>query len=770
MTPSDPPPSPKTPKSSPEPEADAPSPHAAGGWGAIKSTLKHVAAQDGKVQIAKSLLQVNQADGFDCPGCAWPEPKDRSRFEFCENGAKAVAWEATKNRVGPEFLAQYDVATLRQKSDHWLERQGRLTHPMRYNRDTDRYESIAWDDAFNLIAGQLNQLDSPDEAIFYTSGRTSNEAAFLYQLFGRKFGTNNFPDCSNMCHESSGVALNQAIGVGKGTVTLEDFERADAIFVVGQNPGTNHPRMLTELQKASQRGAKIVSINPLKERGLESFVHPQHKLATLSGRGTPISSHFLQPTLSGDLAVFKGLCKLVLDAEDASAGSVLDHGFIKEHTTDFDAFAADLRTTAWQEIETQSGLTRDQIQAIADVYLASNRVIICWAMGLTQQKHGVATIQMAVNLLLMGGHLGKPGAGACPVRGHSNVQGDRTMGIVEKPPAFSGKLGEVFSFTPPAHHGHDVVAAIAAMRDRRAKVFFAMGGNFAAATPDSEVTYAALEKCGLTVHVSTKLNRSHTVVGQDALILPCLGRTELDQTAAGKQRITVEDSMSMVHASAGKNPPASEHLLSEPAIVCRLARATFGPNDATPWEDFAENYDLIRDKIAQVIPGFTDFNQKLSTSGDGGFYLGNAARDRVWNNANRKALFTVADIPDTTLPAGQLKLMTLRSHDQYNTTVYGLNDRYRGIENARDILFVNADDLAERGLADGDMVDVQSHFDDRLKREVHGFRLVAYDIPRGCAAGYFPELNPLVSLNSVALRSNTPVSKLIPVTLTKAGS
>lgn len=754
-------PSPEDNDAPPAPKAS----HPAGGWGAMLSTLKHVNAQSGKLQIARSLLNLNQAEGFDCPGCAWPESADPSSFEFCENGAKAVAWEATKDQVGPKFLAQYDVATLRQQSGYWLERQGRLTHPMRYNRETDRYEPIGWDSAFELIADHLKQLNSPNEAIFYTSGRTSNEAAFLYQLFGRKFGTNNFPDCSNMCHESSGVALNEAIGVGKGTVTLEDFDHADAIFVVGQNPGTNHPRMLIELQKASKRGVKVVSINPLKERGLESFIHPQHKLAMLANKSTPISSHFLQPTIGGDLAVFKGLCKLVLEA-DQTSGGVLDQDFIAQHTTGFDRFADDLRDVDWNTIETQSGLTRDQLQAIADVYLASNRVIICWAMGLTQQRHGVATIQMIVNLLLMTGNIGKPGAGACPVRGHSNVQGDRTMGIWEIPPAWTPKLGEVFGFTPPTDKGLDVVEAIHAMRDGQAKVFFGMGGNFADATPDSEATYAALENCDLTVHVSTKLNRSHTIVGKNALILPCLGRTERDESPAGLQHVTVEDSMSMVHASAGKNPPASPHLLSEPAIVARLARATLGPDDPTPWEDFANHYDRIRDQIAQVIPGFDNFNEQIQKPG--GFYLGNTARDRVWNNANQKALFTTSDIPDTTLPAGQLKLMTLRSHDQYNTTVYDLNDRYRGITNERAIVFVNAHDLAERGLADGDTVDIQSHFTDEAPRVVTGFRLVTHDIPRGCAAGYFPELNPLVSLNSVALRSNTPVSKLIPVTFTKA--
>ncbi len=744
--------------------------HAAGGLGALASTVKHVAAQAGKLQIARTLLRVNQPDGFDCPGCAWPEPKDTSAFEFCENGAKAVAWESTKKKVGPDFFAEHTVSFLHGQDDHWLESQGRLTHPMRYDAATDRYLEVSWDDAFALIADRLKALASPDEAVFYTSGRTSNEAAFLYQLMGRKFGTNNFPDCSNLCHESSGVALSQSIGIGKGTVTLEDFESADAIFVIGQNPGTNHPRMLTELQKAAQRGAKIVSVNPLKERGLVAFTHPQHKLATLTGNATPIASHFVQPVIGGDLALFKGLCKLVLEAEEANAdgaGSVLDRAFIDEHTTGFEAFAEDLRRESWERIESESGVSLAQLREIADVFLNADRVIACWAMGLTQQRHGVATIQMVVNLLLMRGQIGKPGAGACPVRGHSNVQGDRTMGIVEKPPPFSDKLGEVFGFNPPQNHGFDVVHAIAAMRDGRAKVFVGMGGNFAAATPDSGLTYAALRNCGLTVHVSTKLNRSHTVVGRDALILPCLGRAERDETAAGPQKITVEDSMSVVHASAGRNAPASEHLLSEPAIVCRLARALFGSGDETPWEEFARDYRLIRDGIADVVPGFADFNARVEEPG--GFYLGNAARDRVWNNAERRAAFVVSPIPDQTLPAGQLRLMTLRSHDQYNTTVYGLNDRYRDIADDRMVVFAHADDLRERGLADGDRVDISSHYENEPTRRVENFRVVAYDIPRGCAAGYFPELNPLVSLSAVAYGSNTPVSKLIPVTLHAAG-
>ncbi len=747
--------------------------HAAGGMGALFSTLKHVAAQSGKLQIARTLLRVNQPAGFDCPGCAWPEPKDTSAFEFCENGAKAVAWEATKDRVGPEFFEKHSVSFLREQSDYWLEKQGRLTHPMRYDAARDRYVPVSWGEAFSLVAERLKKLDSPDRAVFYTSGRTSNEAAFLYQLLGRKFGTNNFPDCSNLCHESSGAALGESIGVGKGTVTLEDFDHADAIFVIGQNPGTNHPRMLGELQKASQRGAEIVSVNPLREQGLVSFIHPQHKLATLAGRGTPISSRFLQPVIGGDLAVFKGLCRLVLDAAPRSSpgvsGSVLDTDFIEQHTTGFEAFAQDLRNTSWETIEKESGLTREKLEEIAGVYLRSKRVIACWAMGLTQQRDGVAAIQMVVNLLLMRGNLGRKGAGACPVRGHSNVQGDRTMGITERPgEAFLGALGKTFDFTPPTSHGFDVVHAIHAMRDGRVSVFVGMGGNFAAATPDTDVTYAALQQCDLTVQISTKLNRSHTVIGAEALILPCLGRTERDETAHGAQRVTVEDSMSVVHASAGRNAPASEHLRSEPAVVAGMARALFGQSDPTPWEGFASNHDTIRDRIAEVIPGFENFNQRIEKPG--GFYLGNSARDRVWTNAAKRAMFVVAPISESRLLPGQLRLMTLRSHDQYNTTVYGLNDRYRGIENRRDVVFLNAQDLADRGLADGEAIDLVSDYGDGVKRTVERFCAVAYDIPRGCAAGYFPELNALVSLDAVAKKSNTPVSKLIPVTVSRSAS
>ena len=545
-----------------DPAPKPPHPGPAAGFGALLSSFKHVVQNRGILRNIKSLFQVNQPDGFDCPGCAWPEPTDTSRVgEYCENGVKAVTFETTAKRVTPDFFARHTVGWLRGQTHHWLENQGRLTHPMRYNRAADRYEPIAWADAFALIGATLRGLDSPDRALFYTSGRTSNEAAFAYQLFARRFGTNNLPDCSNMCHESSGAALTEQIGVGKGTVTLEDFDHADAIFVIGQNPGTNHPRMLSELQKAAERGAKVVTFNPLREPGLVSFTHPKHVLPTLLHRGTAISSHYYQVLVGGDLAALTGVCKHLLDMD------ATDRAFIAAHTDGFDAFAAQVNAADWPTIERESGLTREQLREAAEVYANAERVIACWAMGLTQHKHAVATIQMVVNLLLMRGNVGKPGAGACPVRGHSNVQGDRTMGINERPPAaFLDGLKNAFGFDPPHHHGHDVVAAINAMADGSATVFVGMGGNFAAATPDTEFTEAALGKCALTVHVSTKLNRSHLCPGTDALILPCLGRSERDVQATGPQRVTVEDSMSMVHASAGTNPPGPA---SSSGVRCR---------------------------------------------------------------------------------------------------------------------------------------------------------------------------------------------------------
>ncbi|AVS85800.1 CbbBc protein [Paracidovorax avenae] len=744
----------------------------AGGWGALNSVKNTLLRQDIPLKGARTLLSANQPDGFDCPGCAWPDRNHASTFEFCENGAKAVAAEATARRAGPELFARHTVAELAAQSDFWLEDQGRLTHPMVYDAASDRYVPIAWDDAFALIARHLNALPDPDQAIFYTSGRASNEAAFLYQLFVREYGTNNFPDCSNMCHEPSGSAMRPQIGVGKGTVTLQDFEQADAIFIFGQNPGTNHPRMLGELREAHKRGAQIVSFNPLRERGLERFADPQSKMEMATLGSTPISTHYFQVRVGGDLAVVKGMMKHLVEAEYREGG-VLDHAFIREHTTGVEALLADLRAESWALIEQESGLSEAQIRAAAEVYRQARSVIACWGMGITQHMHSVATIQMIVNWLLLRGNIGRPGAGPCPVRGHSNVQGDRTMGIWEKPPAaLLDRLQEVFGFEPPREPGVDTVEAIRAMLDGKGRVFFALGGNFAAATPDTYETWKALQRCDLTVHVTTKLNRSHIVHGREALILPCLGRTEIDMQAAGPQGVTVEDSMSMVHISVGINPPASEHLLSEPAIVARLAAATLGARSRVPWLWLIEDYARIRDKIEQVFSDFKDFNQRIAVPG--GFRLRNTASERIWNTEAHKAVFVAHPVPQDT-PVHQARartrdtvvftLLTTRSHDQYNTTIYGHDDRYRGVYGQRRVVFIHPEDIRALGLKDGDWVDIQTVWSDGQERRADRFKLVGYDIPRGNLAAYYPETNPLVPLSSVALNAGTPTSKSIPVVL-----
>ncbi|MET0281931.1 MAG: FdhF/YdeP family oxidoreductase [Steroidobacteraceae bacterium] len=744
----------------------------AGGWGALNSVKNALLRQDIPIKGAKTLLSANQPDGFDCPGCAWPDRNHASTFEFCENGVKAVAAEATARRATPELFAQHTVTELAAHSDFWLEDQGRLTHPLVYDAASDKYLPIEWDAAFAMIAGHLNGLPDPDQAIFYTSGRTSNEAAFLYQLFVREYGTNNFPDCSNMCHEPSGSAMRAQVGIGKGTVTLEDFEHADAIFVFGQNPGTNHPRMLGELRAANKRGARIVSFNPMRERGLERFADPQDKLEMATLGSSPISTHYFQLRGGGDLAVATGMMKRLLEREDAGE-ALLDRAFIAEHCAGFEQVAAQLRAQDWNEIIEESGLSLEQIHAAADVYCGAKSVIFCWGMGITQHRHSVATIQMLINLLLMRGNMGRPGAGACPVRGHSNVQGDRTMGIWEKAPeAFLDRLGQVFNFTPPRRHGYDTVESIKAMRDGHAKVFFAMGGNFAAATPDTPETWKALRRCALTVHVSTKLNRSHLVHGREALILPCLGRTEMDVQAGGTQGVTVEDSMSMVHMSAGINPPASPQLLSEPAIVARLAAATIGSRSSTRWTWLVQDYRRIRDLIEQVFPDFHDFNIRLKKPG--GFRLYNGASERVWKTANGRANFVMHAVPrDTPIHRARARikdaivftLQTTRSHDQYNTTIYGQDDRYRGVFGQRRVVFINREDIRALGMKDGQWVDLLTVWDDGQDRRADRFRLVAYDIPRGNIAAYYPETNPLVPLSSVALNAGTPTSKSIPVLL-----
>ncbi|KIF03298.1 hypothetical protein PL81_25015 [Streptomyces sp. RSD-27] len=730
--------------------------HAAAGLPAIGHTLKIANDQMGVLRTARTLLKVNQKNGFDCPGCAWPEGDERHTAEFCENGAKAVAEEATLRRVTPAFFAEHPLAELAGRSGYWLGQQGRITHPMYLPEGGDRYEPVSWERAFEIIAEELKALSSPDEAVFYTSGRTSNEAAFLFQLFAREFGTNNLPDCSNMCHESSGSALVETIGIGKGSVSLEDLHQADLIIVAGQNPGTNHPRMLSALEKAKTAGAKIISVNPLPEAGTERFKNPQTPLGML--RGTPLSDLFLQIRIGGDQALFRLLNKLVIETDGAT-----DEAFIREHTHGYEELAAAAREAGWDETLEATGLTRPEIERALAMVLASKRTIVCWAMGLTQHKHAVATIREVVNLLLLRGNIGRPGAGVCPVRGHSNVQGDRTMGIFERPaPAFLDALDREFGITSPRAHGYDVVRAIEALRDGRAKVFFAMGGNFVGATPDTDVTEAAVRRASLTVHVSTKLNRSHAVTGRRALILPTLGRTDKDVQAAGKQFVTVEDSMGMVHASRGNLAPASPHLLSEPAIVARTARAVLGAASKTPWEDFERDYAVIRDRIARVIPGFEDFNARVARPG--GFQLPHAPRDeRRFPTRTGKANFTAAPVEYPKVPAGRLLLQTLRSHDQYNTTIYGLDDRYRGITGGRRVVMVHPDDAAELGLADGSYTDLVGEWKDGVERRAPGFRVVHYPTARGCAAAYYPETNVLVPLDSTADTSNTPASKSVVV-------
>jgi molybdopterin-dependent oxidoreductase alpha subunit len=727
------------------------------------STVKAAWEEMGAGRGLRALLKLNQKTGFDCPGCAWPEPDgERSHAEFCENGAKHVADEATTKRITPDFFLEWSVADLAAKSDYWLGKQGRITQPMILRRGATNYEAITWDDAFGLIAGELNSLAHPDEAIFYTSGRTSNEAAFLYQLFVRQFGTNNLPDCSNMCHESSGTALGETIGAGKGTVTLEDFDLAQAIFVIGQNPGTNHPRMLTALQRAKRNGCKLVHINPLPEVGMTRFKHPQDVLGML-GSGTTLADLFLQVRINGDVALLQGMSKAVLAEEDRAAGKTLDHEFIGNYTTGFLDFAAAIRNASWDDIVEQSGLPRSQIEEAAAVFLESERTIFCWAMGLTQHKNAVANIQEIVNLMLLRGQIGKPGAGLCPVRGHSNVQGDRTMGVWERPTdAFLNSLAAEFNFEPPRRHGHDTVKAIAAMHERRARVFFALGGNFLSATPDTEFTAEALRRCSLTAQVSTKLNRAHLVTGEQALILPCLGRTEIDLQSSGPQFVTTENSMAVVQASRGFLRPASEQLLSEPAIVARLASATLGARSNIDWQNLAADYDRIREHIARVVPGFEDYNARVRRPG--GFHLPSLPRQRVFKTPSGRAVFTVHALPKLKLQPDQYLMMTIRSHDQFNTSIYGLDDRYRGVYNGRRVIFLNREDMRRAGLTEGQKVDLRSHFEGE-ERVARSFVVVPYSIPRRCAATYFPETNVLVPLRDVADKSNTPASKSVVISI-----
>jgi len=734
----------------------------AGGIGALKGTWTALKKEKTVLGGSKALMKVNQPDGFDCPGCAWPEPEDGgSAFEFCENGAKAVAAETTSKRVTGDFLHSRTIGEWLRESDYELEGHGRLTEPVLLKAGEERYSAVSWEKAFEIAGQALQGLETPDDAIFYTSGRTSNEAAFLYQLFARRLGTNNLPDCSNLCHESSGVGLSETIGIGKGTVQLRDFEVADCILVIGQNPGTNHPRMLATLQEAARRGAQVIAINPIREAGLVAFTHPKEAMATLLGKGTTLATHYLQPRVGTDIALLNGMMKHLLAVDAEERGTGLDWEFIQEHTTGFEALREGLDALSWDTIVQETGISRSQIEEVATIYGNANASIACWAMGITQHVHGVHNVQAISNLLLLKGNMGREGAGACPVRGHSNVQGDRTMGIVESPkPAFLKRLGEHFSFKPPEHHGVAAIAAIESMLEKPGKVFVGMGGNFAQATSDTEACHRALQSCSLTIHVSTKLNRSHLIHGQQALIFPCLARSEVDTQQSGAQFVTVEDSMGVVHGSRGHRNPPSETLLSEVSIVTKLAQATF-PDDGIPWASFRDDYGQIRKSIEAVIPGFESFEERVAAPG--GFALRNSARERDWKTASGKAQIIWTPVPKYDDPEGSLCLFTIRSHDQYNTTIYGLDDRYRGIKGNRMVLFMHPEDLAELKIAPGSKVRVKGPSDPGEDRQVEGFTALPYDLPKGSCAGYFPETNPLIPRGLRAHRSETPASKRIPV-------
>ena len=740
--------------------------HTAAGVPAVAVALKHAVEQMGLTRSARTLRRLNQTSGFDCPSCAWPDPApgERSTAEFCENGAKAVAEEATVRKVTPAFFAEHSIASLAERTDYWLGQQGRLTHPMVRREGGTHYEPIRWDDAFALMADHLNGLGSPDEAVFYTSGRTSNEAAFAYQLFARAFGTNNMPDCSNMCHESTSVGLAESIGIGKGSVSLDDVHEAKLIVIMGQNPGTNHPRMLSALEIAKKNGAKILAINPLPEAGLMRFHNPQTPKGAVIG--VELADEFLPIRINGDLALMQAIGALLLEAEDrGERGSVVDWDFIGKYTVGFEQWAAHVRQVDWSVVTASTGLTRAQIETAAQMFIDSDATVICWAMGITQHRNAVATVKEITNVVLLQGNIGKPGAGLCPVRGHSNVQGDRTMGIWEKPPAdFLDALGAEFGFEPPREHGLDVVDSIRAMRDDKASFFLGMGGNFVRATPDTLVTEAALQSTALTVQVSTKLNRSHVACGRTALILPTLGRTDIDLTGGHKQFVTVEDSMSSVHASRGRLQPASEQLRSEVDIVCSLAQAVLGDRYGIDWAAMRDDYTQIRRHISAVVPGCAAYHEKVERPG--GFVLPHPPRDtRTFTNKAGKAIFETSPIEVLTVPEGRLLLQTLRSHDQFNTTIYGLDDRYRGIKNGRRVVFVHPDDVTGLGLHEGQIVDLVSEWRDGVERTADGFRVVPYSTPRGCAAAYYPETNALVPLDSTALGSNQPAYKSVIVRL-----
>ncbi|MEE8124843.1 MAG: FdhF/YdeP family oxidoreductase [Nitrospirales bacterium] len=740
----------------------------AGGIPAILTSLKHTTHEMGLFRGGQALLNLNQKEGFDCPGCGWPDPDgDRAITEFCENGVKAVAHEATQKVITEAFFQQWSIEELGKQSDYWLGQQGRLSQPMIKEAGSTRYCPITWEGAFETIAKQVNALEDPNEAIFYTSGRTSNEAAFLYQLFARLYGTNNLPDSSNMCHESSSVGLKEVIGIGKATVTLKDFQLADAIFILGQNPGTNHPRMLATLQKAARRGCQIVSINPLPEAGTTRFIHPQEVTHWL-GKGTPLATLFLPVKINGDVPLLKGVMKELLSREDTHPGTIIDKPFIQQYTEGYESFASALRNMSWEEIVEGSGIPRKDIQRAADIAIQAKSIICTWAMGMTQHKNAVGNVQEIMNFLLLRGNIGRAGAGACPIRGHSNVQGDRTMGITENPaPEFLDRLEKEFHFQPPTQRGLDAVRAIKAMHEGHAKVFIALGGNFFSATPDTLYTAEALSRCRLTVHISTKLNRAHLVTGTEALILPSLGRTDKDIQAGTPQYVSTENTMGIVQTSQGQLKPVSPHLKSEVNIVGHLAKATFknkqGPWEPINWDRLMADYEEIRHLIERVIPGHEEYTTRVRKPG--GFYLPNPIRDeRKFPTPTGKAHFTVHPMPNITLAPGQLLMMTIRSHDQYNTTIYGLDDRYRGIKAGRHVVFMNQHDMEERSLQQGDVVDLMSHHQGTTRTARH-FVVIPYPIPRTCVATYFPEANVLIPIDSVADKSNTPTSKSVIVTI-----
>jgi molybdopterin-dependent oxidoreductase alpha subunit len=738
----------------------------AAGMSAVLSSAKHVFSEMSVGRGLKALAALNQKDGFDCPGCAWPDPDGhRSAIaEYCENGAKAIAEEATTKKLTAKFFADNSVVSLANLNDYEIGKKGRVAEPMYLPEGATHYQPISWDNAFKKIGQHLNKLASPDEAIFYTSGRTSNEAAYLYQLFVREYGTNNLPDCSNMCHESSGVALNESVGIGKGSVTLEDFYESEVIIILGQNPGTNHPRMLSALQKAKENGATIISVNPLPETGLISFTNPQTVKGAL-GIKAKLTDIFLQVKLNGDMALLKAIELLLLEEEGKKPGSVFDHEFIKANTTGYAEFVSNIKKYKVEELAEAAGISMEQIRQTAEVFKKKNKIIACWAMGLTQHKNAVNTIREVVNLLLLKGSIGKPGAGTCPVRGHSNVQGDRTMGIYEKPSEkFLNKLKETYGFEPPRHHGYDVVDAIHAMHQEKGKVFIAMGGNFLSATPDTEYTADAMRKCDLTVHISTKLNRSHLIHGKEALILPCYGRSDKDIMNGKEQFVSCENSMGVVQMSKGNLKPISDTLLSEPVIVARMAQATLGSRSKIKWDLYEEDYDFIRNDIELAIPGFENYNQRVRHLG--GFYLPNGAREGKFNTLTGKANFNVSDVTFHKLADDELMMQTLRSHDQFNTTIYGLNDRYRGITNERRIIFMNEKDITRLGFKDGDVVDL-FNYHDNIERVARKFIIVPFSIPEQCTATYFPETNVLVPIGSTADKSNTPTSKMIILKIRK---